>query len=139
MIGFPIMKDTEQFNIRLPKILLYDIEFISQHMNVNRNDWLRAKIAELASLEKERIIETFEQKFISGMLSDKEFKEATGIHATEGMKELQEKLFNERKAFSIDPSAYLKAMAEQMKDKSKDIYLDKHMRNVINKIDKKKP
>ena len=132
------MKDTEQFNIRVPKILLYDIEFISQHLNVNRNDWIRSKIAEVASLEKQRIIENYEHKFISGMLSDNEFKELTGIHATEGMKDLREKLFMERKAFSIDPSAYLKAMAEQMKDKSKDIYLDKHMRNVVRRIDKRK-
>jgi len=37
--------ETEQFNIRLNKALLYDLEFITQKYKIDKNDWLRTKLA----------------------------------------------------------------------------------------------
>lgn len=85
------MESTEQFNIRLPKVLLYDLEFISQHINTNRNDWIRLNLAKIIMNAKEEIIGKFEEKYINGFLTDEEFKKLAGFNPTEGMKEIREK------------------------------------------------
>ena len=46
------MKETMQVNIRLSKKLIEDIEYITQNLKVNRNDWLKVKLAELIVKEK---------------------------------------------------------------------------------------
>ena len=41
------MENTEQFNIRLPKSLIYDLEYITQQLKVNRNEWIRLNLAKM--------------------------------------------------------------------------------------------
>jgi hypothetical protein len=79
--------ETIQVNLRLPKRLVYDLEFISQHLNVNKSEWLKVKIAEMISQERFKIIENFDERYVKGYISDKEYKEETGINPTETLKE----------------------------------------------------
>jgi hypothetical protein len=70
---------TTQFNIRLSRDLIYDLEFISESLKVSRNDWLKVKLAELVSHEKNKIIRDAEYRFIGGRISTEEFKKLTGV------------------------------------------------------------
>jgi len=83
------MENTEQFNIRLPKSLIYDLEYITQQLKVNRNEWIRLNLAKMIKTDKEDIIWEFENKYIQGLLTDKEFKELVGFNPSEGVKELR--------------------------------------------------
>lgn len=75
-----------QMNIRLPKRLVYDMEYIAENLGVNRNDWLKVKLAELITKEvteqKMWIQEKVEKDFIWGKVSNQEFKEKMGFKPT---------------------------------------------------------
>ncbi len=128
------MEDTEQFNIRLSKALLYDLEFISQHLKISRNDWIRLNLAKIIISTKEEIIAKFEEKYVNGLLTDKEFKELVGFGPTNGMKELREKTLRYKEEGGKKLREYVKRLANDLKDESKKIYFDKHMKKVIKKI-----
>ena len=91
------MEDTMQFNVRLPKRLVYDMEYIAQNLNISRNDWLKVKIAELISKEIEKtklnLMETAEGRFILGMITVEEFTQRMGFKPTKEMiKERERKI-----------------------------------------------
>ncbi len=131
------MKNTEQFNIRISKSLIFDLEFISQHIKINRNDWLRTKIAELILKEKREILEEYEKKYITGYLTENEFKKHTGIFPTEGMKKLR----TEHEAYKRDDDRRAKEIVEntfaQLNSKQ-NMHFDKYLKGVIKKVEAKK-
>lgn len=129
------MEDTEQLNIRLPKALLYDLEFISQHIKISRNDWIRLNLAKFIMDTKEEIISKFEDKYVNGFLTDKEFKELVGFSPSDGMKELREKTLMHKEEGERKLKEYVKKLADDLKDESKKIYFDKNMKKVIKNID----
>ena len=132
------MKDTEQFNIRLPKALLYDLEFISQHLKLNRNDWLRTKIARLILQEKQDILEVYEQRYAHGFLSDEEFKNFTGISPTDGIKQLREDISQSHKIGSKNFEKYAGNVIEEFKAKKGLMYFDEYFKGILKQIDAKR-
>jgi len=86
------MEETTQFNIRLAKSLLYDMEYVAQHYKISRTDWMKYRIASLVKEEKAKIIDDFERRFIGGMTTEEDFKSQTGINPTDEMKELRAKV-----------------------------------------------
>jgi hypothetical protein len=72
------MNDTTQFNMRISKSLVNDIERIAQSLNMNRNDWLRYEIAQVIKSEKEKLIKKVEWQFIGGRINAEEFAQQLG-------------------------------------------------------------
>ena len=132
------MKDTEQFNIRLPKALLYDLEFISQRLKLNRNDWLRTKIAKLILQEKQDILEVYEQRYAHGFLSDEEFKNFTGISPTDGIKQLRDDISKNRKVYSKNFEKYASNVMNEFKAKKGLMHFDEYFKGIIKRVDAKR-
>ena len=132
------MDETDQFNIRIPKALLYDLEFVSQNLKISKNDWVRYKIAEAVQKEKEIIINKAETRFTEGLASENEFKQLTGVYPSDGLKELSELRKKEKQMYAIRSKAAIQELALKVKDKSKEIYLDNYLKNVIKKVEKKR-
>jgi len=132
------MTDTEQLNIRISKALIYDVEFISQHLKVNRNDWIKLNLAKLIREAKAVIIDEYEQKYVNCFLTDKEFRQLTGFNPTQGMIELREKELRQKEQNEEVMKANFLKMAKKLKKASKQIYVDKYLKGVIKKIDKKR-
>ena len=105
-------QETAQFNIRLAKSLLYDMEYVAQHYKISRTDWLKYRIAKLVREEKARIINDFETRFIGGMISEEEFKKQTGIRPTDEMKEM-------RSSVRQAPRRYIQSILEDIKKRKK--------------------
>jgi len=86
MLSIAIMTNTIQINLRLSKLLVNDMEYIAENLGVNRNDWLKVKIAEMITTEirnqKTWIQEKVERDFIFGKVSNQEFKEKMGFKPT---------------------------------------------------------
>jgi len=102
------MEETTQFNIRLAKSLLYDMEYVAQHYKISRTDWLKYRIAKFVREEKAKIINDFERRYIGGMISQGEFKKETGIRPTDEMKDLRSKV-------SQTPRKYIQSILEDIK------------------------
>jgi len=100
--------ETTQFNIRLAKSLLYDMEYVAQHYKISRTDWLKYRIADFVKEEKARIINNFEARFIGGMTTEEEFKNQTGIKPTDEMKKL-------RASVNEAPRKYIQSILEEIK------------------------
>ena len=79
MLSYATMNSTIQLNLRVPKGLLYDMKFISQNLRVNRNEWLKVKVAELIAQEKLSIAEKIETRYSQGRISEEEFRERMGF------------------------------------------------------------
>ncbi len=132
------MEDTEQFNIRLPKALLYDLEFVSQHVKINRNDWVRLNLAKIIMDTKGEIIGRFEKKYVDGFLTDEEFKKLAGFNPTEGMKEVRAKELGYKEKGKEEFRKYAQELARIFKDESKKIYFDGYLKKIIKKVDSEK-
>jgi len=106
------MEETTQFNIRLAKSLLYDMEYVAQHYKISRTDWMKYRIAKLVREEKARIIDDFERRYIGGMTTEEEFKNQTGINPTEEMKELRARV-------SETPRKYILSILKDIEKREK--------------------
>jgi hypothetical protein len=137
MLLNPIMTDTEQLNIRISKALIYDVEFISQHLKVNRNDWIKLNLAKLIMEAKEVIISEYEERYVNCFLTDEEFRKLTGFNPTQGMIELREKELRQKEQNEELMKANFLKMAKKLKKASKKIYFDKYLTGVVKKIEKK--
>lgn len=82
--------DSSQYNIRMSKDLLYDLEWIAENLKINKNDWLRVRIAEIIRNEKRRLMIEIEDSYYRGSISDKEFKEKMGFAVPAEIRERKE-------------------------------------------------
>ena len=73
------MTDTNQFNMRISKSWLFDLEFISRATGLSKNDWVRYKLSEAIRDGKEQLLTVLEKDFIRGRKSAVEFKEIAGF------------------------------------------------------------
>lgn len=102
------MEETTQFNIRLSKSLVFDMEYIAQNLNMNRNDWLKYKIAELINEEKAGLMEKTEREFLSGRIDDEIFEKKMGFKPTTQLKQLKKKI-------SEAPQKYISDLLKEIK------------------------
>jgi hypothetical protein len=109
--------ETMQINMRLPKQMVYDIEYIAQNLKINRNDWIKVKLAELISheiaIEKNWIMQKIERDYVNGKINDKQFRQSMGFKPTDKLKQdrRRHKIFT--KQGTIATKEYLKKMALQ--------------------------
>jgi len=107
-----------QFNVRLPKRLVYDMEYIAQNLNISRNDWLKVKIAELISKEIEKtklnLMETAEGRFILGMITVEEFTQRMGFKPTKEMIKERERQILLSKRGKLSAKKYILDIAKKV-------------------------
>ena len=106
------MEDTTQFNIRIPKSLLWDLEYIAEHRRVQRNDWLRIKIAEMISKEVMKIKEEAQREYLAGRLSDEDFSKKMGFKPPKELTEL-------RDGAKTGQRKYIESIIKQLKKEGK--------------------
>lgn len=68
------MTKTEQFNVRLPKELLEDLEKVSKILKVNKSEWIKIKLGEIVHAEKSKIIEQYIILREKGLMDKKEIE-----------------------------------------------------------------
>ncbi len=101
-----------QFNVRLPKALVEDMEFIANNIKISRNDWLKVKLAELISREiqktKHNLIITAGDKFVRGVITDKDFKRIRGSKPNKAMEIRRNEYQEQEKKTTKNSKASLK-------------------------------
>ena len=70
--------ETEQFNIRVPSDLVYDLEIISKLLKVNKSEWVKLKLAEDVMEEKNRLLMELSTLYVNGIVSKEEIKKLLG-------------------------------------------------------------
>ncbi len=70
--------ETEQFNIRMSKELLYDLETISRLLKVGKTEWVKARLAKEIHDEKSKLLLELSTLYASGMVSKKDLEELVG-------------------------------------------------------------
>lgn len=80
------MAETTQVNLRIPTLLIHDLEFIAQNLKVSKTEWLKIKIAEIISKERARILEDIDYRYEQGRIEDKEYKELSGLAPSSTLK-----------------------------------------------------
>lgn len=66
--------DTEQFNIRLPKGLLNDLNLISQILHVNKAEYIKTKLGELIYEERKRLLKDMNNLADKELISKSQIK-----------------------------------------------------------------
>ncbi len=72
--------ETEQFNFRISKSLVYDLEFIAKVLKVSKTEWVKIKLAEIIAKEKEDLLGKIEKSYINERIDERRFKELTGVN-----------------------------------------------------------
>jgi hypothetical protein len=70
--------ETEQFNIRIPSELVYDLEVISKLLKVNKSEWVKLKLAQDVMEEKNRLLMELSTLYVNGIVSKEEIKKLLG-------------------------------------------------------------
>ena len=70
--------ETEQFNIRMPKDLVQDLDIISKLLKVNKSEWVKTKLAEEVHDEKNKLLMELSTLFASGMISKEKIEKMGG-------------------------------------------------------------
>ena len=83
--------ETEQFNIRLPKDLLQDLNVISSLLKVNKTEWVKTKLAEEVHEEKSKLLMELSTLYANGIVSKKEVEALVGKEIANEMEFVHEK------------------------------------------------
>ena len=112
-----------QFNIRLPKDLVKDMEYIAKNLKISRNDWLKVKLAELISREIESekfdIYEQAEDKFVRGVITEQDFMQRKGIKPTKEMLKRRAESIKRQKILQKNSKLYSKNYFDEAKKEIK--------------------
>jgi len=95
------MSETDQFNIRLSKSLLWDLDFIERYTGIQKNDWIRYKLAEAVRKEKEIVMESLHREYVRGYKNDADFRSLAGEPSDE-LKEQRKEYHKKMVTFSKD-------------------------------------
>ena len=83
--------ETEQFNIRMPKDLLRDLDIISSLLKVNKTEWVKTKLAEEVHEEKNKLLIELSTLYPSGLIGKKEVAALVGKDVADEMDFIKEK------------------------------------------------
>ncbi|MBI2106040.1 hypothetical protein HYT56_04355 [Candidatus Woesearchaeota archaeon] len=89
---------TEQFNLRMPKDLMQDLDIISNLLKVNKSEWVKTKLAEEVHKEKNKLLMELSTLYTSGIVSTNQLKMLVGKEIAE---EMQSTLQTAKKTVSI--------------------------------------
>ncbi len=81
--------ETEQFNIRMPKDLVQDLDIISKLLKVNKSEWVKTKIAEEVHEEKNRLLMELSTLYAKGMITKNKIEELVGKEIADEMESVK--------------------------------------------------
>ena len=73
-----IIMETEQFNIRMPKDLVQDLDIISKLLKVNKSEWVKTKLAEEVHEVKNKLLMELSTLYAIGMISKDKIEKLVG-------------------------------------------------------------
>ena len=86
-----IYMETEQFNIRMPKELVNDLEIISSLLKVNKSEWIKTKLAEEVHEEKNKLLMELSTLYAKGMISKNRVEQLVGKEIADEMEFIKRK------------------------------------------------
>ena len=84
-----IIMETEQFNIRMPKALVQDLDIISKLLKVNKSEWVKTKIAEDVHEEKNKLLMELSTLYAKGMISKGKVENMVGKDIADEMESIK--------------------------------------------------
>ena len=84
-----ITMQTEQFNIRMPKELMQDLDIISKLLKVNKSEWVKTKIAEDVNEEKNKLLMELSTLYANGMISKNKIEQLVGKDIADEMESIK--------------------------------------------------
>ena len=83
------MEDSTQFNIRISRALIDDMDFIARRLRISRAEWFKTRLAEMIQEEKQKALDQLSWAYITNQLSDSDYKDETGSFPTLGLRKLR--------------------------------------------------
>ena len=84
-----IIMETEQFNIRMPKDLVQDLNIISKLLKVNKSEWVKTKLAEEVHEEKNKLLMELSTLYANGMINKGKIKKLVGKEVADEMESIK--------------------------------------------------
>jgi len=81
--------ETEQFNIRMPKELLHDLDIISNLLKVNKSEWIKTKLAEEVHEEKNKLLMELSTLYAKGMINKNKVEQLVGKEIADEMESIK--------------------------------------------------
>jgi len=81
--------ETEQFNIRMPKDLVQDLDIISKLLKVNKSEWVKTKLAEEVHQEKNKLLMELSTLYATGMITKEKVEKLVGKDIAEEMESIK--------------------------------------------------
>ena len=81
--------ETEQFNIRMPKDLVQDLDIISKLLKVNKSEWVKTKLAEEVHEEKNKLLMELSTLYANGMISKDKIEKLVGKEVADEMESIK--------------------------------------------------
>ena len=92
-----IIMETEQFNIRMPKELVQDLDMISKLLKVNKSEWVKTKLAEEVHEEKNKLLMELSTLYAKGMIDKKKAEQLVGKDIADEMEFIKKKAIESAK------------------------------------------
>ena len=89
--------ETEQFNIRMPKELVQDLDIISKLLKVNKSEWVKTKLAEEVNEEKNKLLMELSTLYANGMISKEKIEKLVGKDIADEMEFIKKKTIESAK------------------------------------------
>ncbi len=89
--------ETEQFNIRMPKDLVQDLDIISSLLKVNKSEWVKTKLAEEVHEEKNRLLMELSTLYAKGVISKTKIEQLVGKDIADEMEFIKKKAIESAK------------------------------------------
>jgi hypothetical protein len=89
--------ETEQFNIRMSKDLIQDLDIISNLLKVNKSEWVKTKLAEEVHEEKNKLLMELSTLYANGMISKTKIEQLVGKDIADEMEFIKKKAIDSAK------------------------------------------
>lgn len=86
-----IIMQTEQFNIRVPRELVQDLDIISKLLKVNKSEWVKTRLAEKAHEEKNKLLMELSALYANGIISKEKIEKSIGKEVADEMEFIKSK------------------------------------------------
>ena len=80
---------TEQFNIRMPKDLVQDLDIISKLLKVNKSEWVKTKLAEEVHEEKNKLLMELSTLYANGIIKKEKIESLVGKEIADDMESVK--------------------------------------------------
>ncbi len=81
--------ETEQFNIRMSKDLVQDLDIISKLLKVNKSEWVKTKLAEEVHEEKNKLLMELSTSYANGMINKEKIEKLVGKEVADEMESIK--------------------------------------------------